>query len=449
VFTLFLPASYVPIEQQSPVEELKPESIPQMRGTSMSSLADVEQVPAVVQGMDDSGNISPGDKVLLIVEDDPHFARIMLETARDDGFKCLVAARGDSAIALAHKMRPDAITLDIKLPDMDGWQLLDLLKHDPATRHIPVHIITVAGDERRLARLGALASIEKPVTKEAISRALTSIKDCINRKVKKLLIVEDNDVQRDAMVELVGGGDIGVTAVATGAKALKALQSEKYDCMVLDLGLSDMSGFALLDEVRKDASLHHLPVIVYTGKDLSPKEEARLKKLAKSIIIKDAHSPEHLLSATSLYLHRPEASLAEDKRRIIEKIRLEDPALKNKTVLIVDDDMRNIFALTSLLEQHKVKTLYSESGKGAIEILQATPDIDLVLMDIMMPGMDGYETIQAIRKIPKFRQLPIIALTAKAMKGDREKCLEAGASDYISKPVNIPQLLSVLRGWSQ
>ena len=449
VFTLYLPESYVTVEQPSPVEAKTPESIPPMRRASVSPVTGVERGPAVKEVEDDRENISPGDRVLLIVEDDPHFARIILETAREDGFKGLVAERGDSAIALAQKMRPDGITLDIHLPDMDGWRLLDLLKHDLATRHIPVHIVSVEGGEELPARMGALAYIEKPTTKEGISRALTSIKDCIDRKVKKLLIVEDNDVQRNAIVELVGGGDIGVTAVATGGEALKALQTEKYDCMVLDLGLSDMTGFALLDEARKDASLRQLPVIVYTGKELSLNEEARLKKLAKSIIIKDARSPELLLDETSLHLHRPETNLTDDKRRIVEKMRLADRALANKTVLIVDDDIRNIFALTSLLEQHKIKILHSESGKDAIEILKRTPGIDVVLMDLMMPDMDGYETMRAIRKIAKFRQLPIVALTAKAMKGDREKCLEAGASDYITKPVDIPQLLSMLRVWSR
>jgi CheY-like chemotaxis protein len=297
--------------------------------------------------------------------------------------------------------------------------------------------------------MGALACFGKPATKEALTHAVGSIKAFIDRKVKKLLIVEDNDVQRNAIVQLISGDDIGVSAVSTGGEAFQALKNDKFDCMVLDLGLSDMTGFTLLDEIRKEESLRQLPVIVYTGKELSLKEEARLKKLAKSIIIKDAQSPELLLDETALYLHRPEASMADEKRKVIEKMRLEDPALANKSVLIVDDDVRNIFALTSLLEQHKVKTLYSESGKGAIEILQKTPGIDVVLMDVMMPDMDGYETMQAIRSIPKFRQLPIVALTAKAMKGDREKCLEAGASDYIAKPVDIPQLLSMLRVWTR
>jgi len=449
VFTLLLPGSYVPGEARGHELERPLEPTATMRRASMAPVAGVERTAAVQEVKDDRENINPGDRVLLIVEDDPHFARIMLDSAREGSFKGVVAQRGDSAIALAQKLRPDGITLDIKLPDMDGWRILDLLKHDPATRHIPVHIVSAEADEGRPARMGALACLEKPASKEGITKALGNIMSFIDRKVKRLLIVEDNDVQRGAIVELVSGGDIGVTAVSTGREALEALKKDKYDCMVLDLGLSDMTGFTLLDELRKEPSLRQLPVIVYTGKELSAKEESLLKKIAKSIIIKDAQSPELLLDETSLYLHRPEESMAADKRKLIEKMRIEDPALANKTVLIVDDDVRNIFALTSLLEQHKVKTLYSESGKGAIEILQSKPDIDVVLMDVMMPDMDGYETTKAIRKIPKFRNLPIVALTAKAMKGDREKCLEAGASDYIAKPVDIPQLLSMLRVWSR
>jgi len=240
---------------------------------------------------------------------------------------------------------------------------------------------------------------------------------------------------------------VKITAVGTSAAALEALETDKYDCMILDLGLSDMSGFDLLGRIAKNEGLRHLPVIVYTGRDLSRKEESHLKKLAKSVIIKDAQSPELLLDEASLYLHRPESSLSAEKRKLIDKVRLEDPELANKTVLIVDDDVRNIFALTSLLEQHKVKTKYAESGKSAIETLEKTPDVDVVLMDVMMPDMDGYETMRAIRQNPKFADLPIVALTAKAMKGDREKCIEAGASDYIAKPVDIPQLLSMLRVW--
>ncbi|NNN06778.1 MAG: response regulator [Elusimicrobia bacterium] len=452
LFTLLLPASYVSVEPQSPAEEVKSEFIPPMPRAEASPATCVEQAPAVSEVKDDRENVGLGDKVLLIVEGDPHCARIMLKSARKAGFKGLVAQRGDGAITIARKARPDGIMLDINLPDMNGCRVLDLLKHHHSTRHIPVHVLSAIGDQGRLARLyrmGALACLRKPATKKGLSRTLTSLKDFIDRKLKKLLIIEDNDVRREAIAQFVGGDDIGVTTVSTGAEALKALQRETYDCMVLDLSLSDMTGFTLLDKVRKDASLRRLPVVVYTSKELSPHEEARLKNLAESVVITDAQSPETLLEETSLYLHRSEANMPDDKRRLIEKIRQEDPGLENKTVLIVDDDVRNIFALTCLLEQHKAKILNSESGKGALEILQGTPSIDIVLMDVMMPDMDGYETMRAIRKIAGLRRLPIIALTAKALKGDRAKCLQAGASDYITKPVNIPQLLSMLRMWSR
>ncbi|MCR4296940.1 MAG: response regulator, partial [Elusimicrobia bacterium] len=253
--------------------------------------------------------------------------------------------------------------------------------------------------------------------------------------------------QRGSILELVRSEDVEATAVASGGEALSALAAGAFDCMIVDLGLSDINGFELLERVSKDVSLRRLPIIVYTGKDLNHREKAKLRRLAKRIIIKDAGSPEVLLDAASLYLHRREASIPDDKRRMIERLRLEDPSLAGKKVLIVDDDVRNIFALTSLLEQHGIIVPYAESGKGAIELLEKAGDIDLVLMDVMMPDMDGYDTMRAIRKKAKFKNLPIISLTAKAMKGDREKCLEAGASDYITKPVDIPQLLSMLRVW--
>jgi hypothetical protein len=440
IFTLYLPSNYTPPEQSAaPEAAYEPSNDGQI--VAVAPLARPEELA------DDRENIAPGDKVLLMVEDDVRFSRILLEMANKSGFKVLLAQRGENAIALARKHKPDAITLDIRLPDMDGWRILDLLKHDSSTRHIPVHIISVDAERQRPVKAGALSYLEKPVSAESLTRALDDIKAFVERKIRRLLIVEDDDVQRSAIGELVKSEDVQITAVATSAEALRALGAERYDCMILDLGLSDMSGFELLGQIGKDDSLRQLPVIVYTGRDLSRKEESQLKKLAKSVIIKDAHSPELLLDETSLYLHRPESSLPEEKRKLIDKLRMEDPELANKTVLIVDDDIRNIFALTSLLEQHKVKTRYAENGKTAIEMLEATSNIDVVLMDVMMPDMDGYETMRAIRRIPRFHSLPIVALTAKAMKGDREKCIEAGASDYIAKPVDIPQLLSMLRVW--
>jgi HAMP domain-containing protein/CheY-like chemotaxis protein/signal transduction histidine kinase len=452
LFTLYLPAHYVPVKAavapaavaalQAPVTP-----VPATRSMEEARSAEPDRVEVVQDVRDDRDAIAAGDRVLLIVEDDVPFARILLDRARESGLKGVVAQRGEAALALARKYKPDAITLDIRLPDMDGWRILDLLKHDSATRHIPVHIISVDVEPQRGAKVGALDSMAKPATPEGVSAAINKLKDFIDRRVKGLLIVEDDDVQRRGIVELISSEDIQTTAVATGEEALKALAEKKYDCMILDLGLSDMSGFELLEKMGADESMRRLPVIIYTGRDLNQKEKVRLKKLAKSVIIKDAGSPELLLDEASLYLHRQEATLPEDKRRMIERLRLEDPSLAGKKVLVVDDDVRNIFALTSLLEQHGVKVAYAENGKSAIELLESTAGIDLVLMDVMMPDMDGYDTMRAIRKVARFRSLPIVALTAKAMKGDREKCLEAGASDYIAKPVDIPQLLSMLRVW--
>jgi HAMP domain-containing protein/CheY-like chemotaxis protein/signal transduction histidine kinase len=396
---------------------------------------------------DDRSDIQPDDQVLLVVEDDPTFAKIVLDRARERGFKGVVTAMGDSVPALVRKYRPNAITLDIGLPDVDGWAVLDRLKHDSETRHIPVHIISGTGDFIRGLRQGALAFLHKPATKEALDEAMNDMKGFIERKVKRLLVVEDDEVQRTSIIELIGNGDVTTVAVGTGAEALEALKQEPFDCMVIDLGLPDMTGFTLMEKIRKEEDLKDLPIIIYTGKELTKKQETELRRLADTIIVKDVKSPERLLDETTLFLHRVQANLPTPKRAMLEQVRLADPTLAGKKVLVVDDDIRNIFALTSLLEHHQMQVVYAENGKDGIDILANTSDINVVLMDVMMPEMDGYETMRAIRKRAKFKSLPIIALTAKAMKGDREKSIEAGASDYIAKPVDTEQLLSLLRVW--
>ena len=396
---------------------------------------------------DDRADISTGDRVLLIVEDDLSFAPILLDAARERGFKGVVADRGDIGLEMARHMRPDAITLDIALPALDGWTVLDRLKHDPATRHIPVHIISATDEVLRGLKLGAIGHLGKPATVEGLAAALATIGGFIDRKVKNLLVVEDNEVERNSIVELIGNGDIHTTAVATGAEALAVLDRTPFDCMVLDLGLSDMTGFELLEKMRSSATLSLIPVIVYTGKELTKKQETELRRVAETIIIKDVKSLDRLLDETALFLHRVEGDLPEPKRKLLERLHHTDPALAGKKVLVVDDDMRNIFALTSVLEQYEMKVLYAENGQDGIDILTNTAGIDVVLMDVMMPEMDGYEAMQAIRKMRKFKSLPIIALTAKAMKGDRDKCIEAGASDYVAKPVDTEQLVSLLRVW--
>jgi CheY-like chemotaxis protein len=385
--------------------------------------------------------------VVLIVEDDINFARILLELAREKGFKGLVATSGTLALAFARKFKPSAITLDIRLPDRDGWTVLDRLKHDAETRHIPVHIITVEEQRQRAMQQGAFNHVQKPVTREVLGKAFDDIGDFAERRVRKLLVVEDDDLQRMSVVELIGNGDVKTTAVATGKEALDLLKDERFDCMVLDLKLPDMSGFELIEKLQTDLGRYDLPIIVYTGKELTRKEEMHLKKVADAIIVKEASSPERLLAETALFLHRVEADLPEPKRRMLERIHRNDPVLAGRKILVVDDDVRNIFALTSALEAHNMEVVHAENGQEGIDLLKARPGIEAILMDIMMPEMDGYEAITAIRQMDEFKQLPIIALTAKAMKADRDHCLAVGASDYISKPLDINQLLSLLRVW--
>jgi HAMP domain-containing protein/CheY-like chemotaxis protein/GAF domain-containing protein len=397
---------------------------------------------------DDRDEISVGDRVVLIIEDDPEFAATELEIARDRGFKGLVALRGDSGLALAHEFEPDAIILDLELPVMDGWTVLDRLKHHPATRHIPVHIVSGGDGRQNALRRGAIAFLEKPLTTEALEEAFGDIQTFIDRGVRSLLVVEDDEKQRRAVVELIGGGDdVEVTAVGSSEEALETLAARRFDCIVLDLKLPSMGGFDLLEKLKEDPRHTQTPVIVYTGKELTRREETKLKRFSDAIVVKDASSPERLLDETSLFLHRVERKLPREKRRMLEQLHSADEVFRGKRILIVDDDVRNVFALTSVLESSGMEVVYAENGREGIETLRANPEVDLVLMDIMMPEMDGYETIRAIRQEEQFEQLPIISLTAKAMKGDREKSIGAGASDYITKPVDTDQLLSLMRVW--
>jgi len=406
---------------------------------------------------DDRDLIEPGDIVVLVVENDLTFAKVLLDMARAREFRGLVALDGRTGIDLAHQYRPDAITLDLDMPGVDGFAVLDRLKGHPDTRHIPVHIIS--GLERRHEGLsaGAIAYLEKPVSAEALDDAFGRIAAFLDRRVRRLLVVEDDAAQRTAIEALIAHEDVEITAVASAEAALAALGERPFDCVVLDLGLAGTSGFELLERVKADPAWRDLPIIVYTGKSLTPEEDTRLRRYAETIIIKDVKSPERLLDETALFLHRVEANLPDDKRRVLERLHTADAVFQGKRVLVVDDDVRNIFSLTSMLEEHGIEVAFAENGRDALAWLEqhggddrggAGPlPTDLVLMDVMMPGMDGYDTTRAVRANPAWRGLPIIAVTAKAMKGDREKCLEAGASDYITKPVDPEQLLSLLRVW--
>ncbi|PSB00964.1 HAMP domain-containing protein [Merismopedia glauca] len=396
---------------------------------------------------DDRDAIQPNDLTLLIVEDDLSFARILLDMARQQGFKGLVATRGNIGLEMAQQFKPTAIMLDIRLPVLNGWTVLDRLKHHPDTRHIPVHIMSVEEGLQRSLRQGAIAYLQKPINSDSLINAFSSIKEFVERAIKNLLLVEDNELQRQTIVDLIGNTDVASTAVGTGTEALEALRSGHFDCLVVGLELPDMDGFALIEQVKQEPSWKQLPIIIYTGKELSAQEERELRRISDTIVIKDARSPERLLDETALFLHRVQANLPELQRQMLERSHQQDSTLADKKILIVDDDVRNIFALTSVLERYQVEILYAENGREGIAMLQHHPDIDLVLMDVMMPEMDGYETTRAIRQVSQFSTLPIIALTAKAMRGDREKCMEAGASDYLAKPVETDQLLSVLRVW--
>jgi len=396
---------------------------------------------------DDRDVLVPGEPCLLVVEDDPNYARVLLRMAREKGFKGIVAIRGNAALALAEQYQPTAITLDVSLPDMLGWTVLNNLKQNPSTRHIPVHIISVEEERYHALAHGAFAYTVKPATTEALETCFERIKKFVEPHVKRLLIVEDNEIERKSIVELLANDDIEVTTAATGTEALEALLDRPFDCCVMDLRLPDMSGFDLLGRLQEDPNLREIPIVVLTGKELSTEEEQKLRAVAKSILVKDVQSPERLFDETALFLHRVVTSLPENKQKMLDRLHASNDILKGQKVLIVDDDARNIFALTTLLENQEMSVISANNGRQAIEIIQQNADIKVVLMDIMMPEMDGYQTIREIRKDPNGGTLPILALTAKAMKGDRDKCLVAGASDYIAKPVNSNDLLTLLRVW--
>ncbi|HZN64415.1 MAG TPA: response regulator, partial [Tepidisphaeraceae bacterium] len=404
--------------------------------------------PARPAPADDRATIRPGDHVLLVIDDDAVFSSMLRDRARSHGFKVVIATGGEAGLALARDLKPSAVTLDINLPGMNGWAVLDRLKHDPQVRHIPVHIVSVADDSHCALKQGARGFLQKPSGEAGLDALLGDLMDFLRRPRRNLLVVEDDDTQLASVVELLGGDDVDTTAAKTAEGALEAMKQKRMDCVVLDLGLPEMNGTELLDRIRDDPSLAGTPVVVYTARDVTKAERERLTPLAESIILKDATSPERLLEETALFLHRDETKLPPQKRQMIEQARRNDPALLGTKVLIVDDDVRNVFALTAALEQRfGMSVVYADNGEEGIETLRNAPRIDVVLMDIMMPGVDGYETIRRIRKLPGHEDIPIIAVTAKAMKGDREKCLEAGASDYIAKPVDTDQLASLIRVW--
>jgi HAMP domain-containing protein/CheY-like chemotaxis protein/signal transduction histidine kinase len=403
--------------------------------------------PRVEEVADDRDELAVGDSILLVVEDDPHYARVMVDLARARGFKVLVARTGSEALVLARRHPLTAVSLDVFLPDMLGWTVLNQLKRDPETRHIPVQILTIEDERQYGLERGAFAFLTKTATTEELESALDRLKSFTGRSVRRLLVIEDDPVEQRSVIELLGHSDIEIVTAASGKEALTQLRSSSFDCIVLDLRLPDVSGFELLEQIQTEPDLRQTPIVVFTGRDLSDTEEGQLRRSAKSIVLKGVRSPERLLDETALFLHRVVAQLPPAKQAMIENLHASDEPLAGRKVLVVDDDIRNIFALNSLLERHQMEVITATNGQEAIKLLQSTADLSLVLMDVMMPEMDGYETMRQIRVLPEFRTLPIIALTAKAMKGDREKCLDAGASDYVAKPVNTDQLLSLVRLW--
>jgi CheY-like chemotaxis protein/putative methionine-R-sulfoxide reductase with GAF domain len=451
IFTLYLPlkgeCGLKPVSQSSLLQP-KPAAVssrPGMPEAESCATAGCGLLPPPIP--DDRDTIQDGDMSILVIEDDLIFARILADIVHERRFSVLAAADGESGIALAEHFQPNAIILDVMLPVLDGWGVMRRLKDNPVTRHIPVHFITCMEDRKKAMGMGAIGFVSKPVSGEQLHTVFGTLEAAIEKTVKMLLIVEDDPDQASAMVALLGERNVSITVADSGCQAIQLLSSEQFDCVVLDLGLADMGAFELLEEIKKLDPERRIPVIIHTGRELTHEDEKKLHHYAESIIIKGAKSPERLLNEVSLFLHLVENSLDPGKQRMIRSALDNEAVLAGKKILIVDDDMRNIFSLSSALAEKDIIIFEAENGCEAINRLNEFPDVDLVLMDIMMPEMNGFEAMRTIRKDPRFEHLPIIALTAKAMKGDREECLAAGASDYIPKPVDMDKLFSLLRVW--
>ncbi len=450
VFTLYLPTKGIcPLNSDAgktavPSVLTHPVS-PDNTSAAATKSKSPDQTPVPIP--DDREHLREDGKSILIIEDDLTFAEILVKMVRDRAFSALVAADGESGIAMAENYRPSAIILDVMLPYIDGWGVMRYLKDNPVTRHIPVHFVTCLNERQKAMSMGAVGFITKPVSGEQMDTVFGTLESAIDKSMKKLLIVEDDQVQSAALVSLLEEREVTISIAGSGAEAISSLSSEQFDCIVLDLGLADMGAFELLEELKKLDPERRIPVIIHTGRELTHEDEKRLHYYAESIIIKGAKSPERLLNEVTLFLHLVETSLTPNKQRMIRSSLDKEAMLAGKKVLIVDDDMRNIFSLSSALSEKDMIILEAENGHEALKRLDEFPDIDLVLMDIMMPEMNGHEAMRAIRKDARFHSLPIIALTAKAMKGDREECLKAGASDYIPKPVDMEKLFSLLRVW--
>ena len=397
---------------------------------------------------DDRDNAAaPGARSVLVIEDDPAFARILFDLAHELNYRCLVAHSAAGGLADAAAYRPDAILLDLGLPDSSGMEVLQHLKADPRARHIPVHIVSASDRPEAAMQLGAVGYASKPATRERLRQVFATLEGKFSQKLKRVLLVEDDARQRDSVVQLIDDADVEITAVATGGEALALLRTNVYDCMIIDLKLPDMQGHELLTKMASEEISAFPPVIVYTGRNLTRVEEAELLKYSRSIIIKGARSPERLLDEVTLFLHKVESQMSPERQGMLKTVRSRDRVFDGRRILLVDDDVRNIFSLTSALEQKGIVVEVGRNGFEALAKLDEVPEIDLVLMDVMMPGMDGLEATRRLRADARFAKLPVIAITAKAMKDDQEQCIKAGASDYLAKPIDLDRLYSLLRVW--
>ncbi|MDR3429334.1 response regulator [Silvimonas sp.] len=422
------PQTSIPAQSQNPLE---------------NQHENAEQVPV----FDDRNNLRPDARTVLIIEDEAMFARILYTLGNELGFNCVLSSNAQNGFDLALKLMPDAVLLDMKLPDQSGMTVLEALKEEPRTRHIPVHVISGIDSSHAALQAGAIGYALKPTDRAALRKVFGKIEAKLAQSIKHVLVVEDDPLQRESMMKLIADEDVKITAVALAEEALTHLKQTDFDCMVVDLTLPDMAGHELLKRMASDTAYSFPPVIVYTGRVLSREEEAELRRYSHSIIIKGARSPERLLDEITLFLHRVENTLAPERQQMLKIARSREKAFEGRKIMVVDDDVRNIFALTSALEPKGASIVIGRNGRDAIDKLDADPDIDLVLMDIMMPEMDGYTAMRHLRKDPRFARLPIIAVTANAMRDDQEKCLAAGANDYLAKPIDLDKLLSLIRVW--
>ncbi len=442
-FTVYLPLKYQAVhESEIPVTK-EPDLLRPQR--SLSAIAAPSKKTSFV--VDDRDLIEKNDSVILVVEDDMHFAEILQTQIRRSGHKSLVTNEGKEALELAVKYQPSGIVLDLMLPDIDGFKVLDNLKFNLQTRHIPVHVISMSEEDMTSLQKGAIGFLSKPVSQEDISSVITKLENISSASMKEILVVEDDKTSQEAIKKLLKNKEINITTVSSGQEALDQLAAAAFDCIILDLRLPDISGFDLLEKLQATDSIDKQPIVVYTGKDLTKSEVRKLNEFTSSIVVKGASSPERLLEEVSLFLHSMEKNLSARQKRIMSSLHDPETILKGRKVLLADDDMRNTYALSSILSDTGMEVVLADNGKLAIEKLKEEKDVDIVLMDIMMPVMDGYEAMQKIRRNQKYKELPIIALTAKAMAEDKAKCLEAGANDYLTKPVSTERLLNLIRVW--